>query len=176
MPTQQMHRRQRNERLVASRAPAHDRVTGHHHARSERLPQRIGHATRLAVSCQSQDIRVIGVDDERVRRPLVHKEPGLGRRVRLDVGMAVEMVRVQVQEDRDPWPERRGQLELEARHLDHVDRFRHGLLDLGAQRRAHIAAHQDHTPTCLEHPPEEHGRRRLALGTRDRDEPTAYPA
>ena len=120
MPARQMHRRQRYERLVAGRAPTHDRVAGHHHTLGERRPQRIGHAPRATVPGQSQDFGIIGVDDKCVGRPLVHEEPSLGRRVCLDVGMAIEMVRVQVQEDRDPRPERRGQLELKARHLDDV--------------------------------------------------------
>ena len=53
---------------------------------------------------------------------LVLENPGLRRAVRLDVRMAIEMVRREIQHHRDPGMERLDLLELKAAGFDHVQR------------------------------------------------------
>ena len=86
------------------------------------------------------------------------------------------MVGVQIQEHRNPGSEGRGELELKTGDLDHMNRFRCRVFDLRAQRRADIAADQRRPPPCLQHPPKQHRRCRLALRAGDRHDPAAQPS
>ena len=83
---------------------------------------------------------VVGVEDGEVVAALVAEEAGLGGHVVAHGGVAVEVVRREVEQRRHPRPETGDGLELEARDLDHVHRVVAGRVHQRDERRADVAA------------------------------------
>jgi hypothetical protein len=137
---------------------------------------RKGDLLSTASACQRQRLRIVGVDNRPVFRRLVRENPRLRRSVGFHRAMAVEMVGRQVQQHGDPWMERVRRLQLETAHLDDVKRLRCRRSDLRAERRTDVSSHHRLQSACREHTTRQRGRRRLALGPCDRDDPSAQPA
>ena len=80
-------------------------------------------AVRARGGGELQRAGIVGVQHRPVGRLLLGKDPRLGGGVLVDGRVPVEVVGREVQQHRDPRPERLRALELEAARLDHVNRF-----------------------------------------------------
>jgi hypothetical protein len=90
--------------------------------------------------------------------------------------MAIEVIGREVEQHRDPRVERIRRLELEAADLDDVQRGGRRLRDLRGKRGAQVAARRHVEPGVAENPRGQRGRRGLALGARNGDDPASEPA
>ena len=107
-------------------------------------------AARHVTEASGNDGDVVGV--------LVLEDPQLGGPIRLEVAVPVEMVRLQVEQYRDPGPEAVDVLELEARELADDPLVRGDVADELAERSADVPG-----GAGAEHRAEQLGRRRLAV-------------
>ncbi len=173
---EQLHRRQRYQRLVAAGCPPHDRVVREHDALRRHLAHREQQTVRTRGRGELECAGIVGVEDGPVRRLLPGKDARLCSGVFLDGRVPVEVIGREVQQHRDPWPERLRALQLKAARLDHVDGFVGRRFDLGAQRQPDVAADEDAVTTGFQHPAGQRRRRRLPFGAGDGDDPAAQPA
>ena len=154
MPADQPNRRQGHQRRID---------------RKEHLP-------RAPCTRERERVRIVGVDHRPVVRGLIRKDLRLRCAVLLHRTVTIEMVRGQVQQDRNPWMKRVGRLELKAAHLDDMERLGRGVGHLRAQGRSDVSADQRPQAAGVEHAPGQRRRRRLALRSGDRHDPSAQPA
>ena len=116
------------------------------------------------------DARIAGRHHGPVRGRLVLEDACLGALVGILGDVSIEVVRREIEPDGDVRVIPLDGLELEAAGLDHVPRRRRGRLDLRRERHTDVAAHEHRLPGRLDHPAHQRRRRRLALGTGDRDD------
>ena len=114
--------------------------------------------------------RVVGVEDLEIAGLLAPEQAGLGGDIGVVVGIAVQVVRGEVQERRGLGMEVRGGVQLEAAHLQHqqVRLFLPG--QEGDHRGADIAAHQGFFARGVEQLPQQGGGGGLAVGAAHRQE------
>ncbi len=130
-----------------------------------------GDAAGAAAEVDPGEGRVVGVVDGDVVIALVGEDPQLGVEVGTQVGVAVEVVGRQVEEDRALGSEGDAVLELEARGL--ADHGRRGI-DLSGQRRerrADVAGHGHRLPGGPVDVPKPLDHGRLAVGPGHGNEP-----
>ena len=129
-----------------------------------------GDAAGAAAEVGPDQLGIVGVVDGDVVVALVGEDPELGGEVGLEIAVAVEVVRRQVEEDGALGREEAGVLELEARGLADDRRLRVAPPDQARQRRADVAGDRDRLAGRPPDVPEQLDRGRLAVGAGDREE------
>ncbi len=113
--------------------------------------------------------RIIRIQNEEVFRALPGEHPLLRGRVIFEISVAIEMVRSEVQQHRDPGMEGIHRFQLEAGKLEHAPRarliFRH--VHQFDCRQPDVAAYERRQSTGLQDLPGECGRRGLAVRAGD---------
>ena len=131
------------------------RATGSRRAEAKPaiLPRQPGHGRHP---------RIIPIQQPHLGPP---EQTGLGRRVGLQAGVAIEVIGRDVEDRGHPWPQGPGGLQLKARQLKDIE------LDGGIEelqgRFAQIAAHGGTQPAGPGHLPHQGGDRALAVGAGD---------
>ena len=150
--------------------------------RSGRCPRRFPRSSRTAAAAARPRAASSSAAGSSALRTAQSEDSG-SRRSRAfasayscDARVPIEMVGREVEEHRDPRPERLDALELKAARLDDVNRLVGRHVDLRAQREADVAADEHVVPARFEHPPGQRRRRRLPFRAGDGDDPAAQPA
>ena len=119
---------------------------------------------------QARHRRVVGVEDLEIAGPLAPEQAGLGGEIGVIIGIAVQVVRGEVQERRGLGMEVGGGVQLEAAHLQHQQV--RGLLpgQEGDHGGADIAAHQGFYARGGEQLPQQGGGGGLAVGAAHRQQ------
>ena len=138
----------------------------------QRAPGRDRYALAANPLGRGFDQRIIEVDHREVRRGLRGKDARLDRHIGIQGGVAIQVVRRNIEQDRHLRPERHDGLKLKTRHLEHTRATRlsrrsaHGL----GERHAQIAAHEGGPAIGGENCTTQSRSGRLAVGSRDGDQ------
>ena len=114
----------------------HERALLHLTARAEPVD------LRLRLRGDQLGRLVLGVQDQEVVCGLILGDASLRRGIRLEAAVAVEVIRRDVQHQRDLRMERLNRLQLEARDLEHAPAFWSGFSDHVDDGTADVAANQ----------------------------------
>jgi hypothetical protein len=139
-------------------------------ARNERLGRKLVVGSELDAVRASGDGAEATRDDGHVGFGLVLEDAQLGFAVGVVRAVTVEMIGLEVQQDRNAWAQPMDVLELEARQLAHNPGVPVECAVEARQRTADVARDRDRPAVGTEHRAEQLARRRLAVRAGDADE------